>query len=192
MVPIQYCSNTLMFVMCCSKWTRCVVKSAMQPSTVALIVSGNMHSFTRELANAPSSNPNLLQKLQESQVDNMQFTCCTDFVECKIVKFLFPPVGLLNASLHFARVRMLPFLCTRTSRSHCDQSIGFCHVEFELSRVLAFIIVCQEAKSLFMFSISCNPLQSAFKINWQEYAHRLHLTVALHCMNCSLLRLVLK
>ena len=72
-VPIQYCSNTLMFVMCCSKWTRCVVKSAMQPSTVALIVSGNMHSFTRELANAPSSSPNLLQKLQESQVDNMQF-----------------------------------------------------------------------------------------------------------------------
>lgn len=62
-----------MFVMCCSKWTRCVVKSAMQPSTVALIVIGNMHSFTRELANAPSSSPNLLQKLQESPVDNMQF-----------------------------------------------------------------------------------------------------------------------
>ena len=72
-VPTQYCSNTLMLVMCCSKWTRCAVKSAMQPSTVVLIVSGNMQSFTRELANAPSSSPNSLQKLQESQVDNMQF-----------------------------------------------------------------------------------------------------------------------
>ncbi len=62
-MPIQYCSNTLVFVVCCSKWTRCVVKSAMQPSTVALIVSDNMQSFTRELVNVPSSSPNSLQKL---------------------------------------------------------------------------------------------------------------------------------
>ena len=59
-------SNTLIVVMWCSKWTRCAVKSAMQPSTAALIVSDNMHSFIRELANVPSSSPNLLQKLQES------------------------------------------------------------------------------------------------------------------------------
>ena len=102
-----------MVVMWCSKWTRCAVKSAMQPSTAALIVSGNMHSFTRELANAPSSSPNLLQKLQESQVDNMQFyshaTQTLLSAKFGVVKFL-SPVSLLNASLHFARVPHAPFL----------------------------------------------------------------------------------
>jgi len=97
---------TLMFVMGCSKWIRCVVKSAMSPSTAALIVSGNMHSFTRELANALSSSPSLLQKLQESQVDNVHFySHAAQTLLCKIwcCEVFFPPVGLLNASLHFAK-----------------------------------------------------------------------------------------
>jgi len=126
-VPIQYCVTTSMFVMCCSKWTRCVVKSAMSLSTAALTVSGNMHSFTRELANAPNSSSNLLQKLQESQVDNVHFySHAAQTLLCKIwcCEVFFPPVGLLNASLHLPRgFCMLSFLCTHASRSHCDQSV---------------------------------------------------------------------
>jgi hypothetical protein len=134
-----------MVVMWCSKWTRCAVKSAMQPSTAALIVSGNMHSFTRELANAPSSSPNLLQKLQESQVDNMQFyshaTQTLLSAKFGVVKFLFPCQSV-KCLTTFCQGSACSLSCVHVLHAAVVINLQQSHVDIELSRAWAFFIVC--------------------------------------------------